>query len=311
VRRAAGLSPPAKRLAVEIGGARLLVETSDPSLELAVAGATRLFLCDEDRPDVRISVARRSLQGETLGRRLFNSGGLWQLHEAGEGDGAGYLFQFHSAALGPGPYKQARFDRTFSTGEIVLSSEHPRTFARGGAVLPLEYPLDELLMVHWLAGGHGIEVHGCGLTDAAGTGHLFVGHSGAGKTTMGKLWRRRSGVRILSDDRIIVRREGDQFFMYGTPWHGQGKLSEQGRARLAGIYLLHHGREHQLSPKGGADAASHLMSRCFVPFHDAAGLAFTVEFVQRLVTAVPCADLWFRPRGDVVDFLQNAAAAPA
>ena len=60
-------------------------------------------------------------------------------------------------------------------------------------IYPLHYPLDELLMVHLLARGRGVEIHGSGIVDADGYGTLFAGQSGAGKTTMSRLWLSEPG----------------------------------------------------------------------------------------------------------------------
>jgi hypothetical protein len=74
-------------------------------------------------------------------------------------------------------------------------------------VSPLEYPLDELLIMHRLTQEKAIELHGSGIVRADGMGNLFVGHSGAGKSTTTRLWTEREDVEVLSDDRIIVRRD--------------------------------------------------------------------------------------------------------
>ena len=74
--------------------------------------------------------------------------------------------------------------------------------------MPLEYPLDELLLQGLLARGRGAEIHACGIADGSGRGLLFVGQSGAGKTTMARLWEGERGITVLSDDRIILRRVG-------------------------------------------------------------------------------------------------------
>ena len=72
---------------------------------------------------------------------------------------------------------------------------------------PLDYPLDELLIMHRLTQEKAIELHGCGIVRADGAGNLFVGHSGAGKSTTTRLWTEVEDVEVLSDDRIIVRRD--------------------------------------------------------------------------------------------------------
>jgi serine kinase of HPr protein (carbohydrate metabolism regulator) len=92
----------------------------------------------------------------------------------------------------------------------------------------------ELLMVNYLAQERGVIIHGCGI-EKNGKGILFVGESGAGKSTLAKLWDQEDGVDVLSDDRIIVRKKGEQFWMYGTPWHGDAKFASPETVRLERI----------------------------------------------------------------------------
>ena len=126
----------------------------------------------------------------------FASGGLWSAYHSSTGT----QFYFSSPAVGARPYKAAWFDPSFARGHVVLSRP---AFAAGCQVFPLEYPLDELAMMHRLALGEGVEVHALGLADEDGSGYLFLGHSGAGKSTTARLWKEQPGVRLLSDDRII------------------------------------------------------------------------------------------------------------
>jgi hypothetical protein len=73
--------------------------------------------------------------------------------------------------LGPVPYKIARFDREFKSGEVFF---HHFYFPSGPPLYPLDYPLDEILIANILARGKGVEVHGCGVVDAQGKGRLFA-----------------------------------------------------------------------------------------------------------------------------------------
>ena len=82
-----------------------------------------------------------------------------------------------------------------------------------------------------------------GLVDPEGRGHLFVGQSGAGKSTMARFWAGREGVRILSDDRIILRQIRGEIWMYGTPWHGEARHALPEKARLAGYIFCNRVRK--------------------------------------------------------------------
>ena len=79
-------------------------------------------------------------------------------------------------------------------------------------------------------------MHGCGIVRADGTGNLFVGHSGAGKSTTTRLWTEVEDVEVLSDDRIIVRRDevrrGADTSAAEMPCGGAGSAERVGVLRL-------------------------------------------------------------------------------
>ena len=54
-------------------------------------------------------------------------------------------------------------------------------------------------------------------------------------------------MRVLSDERIILREEDGEIWMYGTPWHGDGHIAEPGRARLDRVFFLRHGPRNALT----------------------------------------------------------------
>ncbi len=292
-------NPHADSLCLSIGGIDVAVSSDDPSLEVAVPPDCRKFAVTRNTPDARVVATWRDLSGyECPGRMVFNSEGLWRLNQ----DDGLYRFQFNSPVIGPHPYRIAQFDRSFTAGEVFL---HRPYFGSSAPVYPLEYPLDELLVVHLLGQGRGANVHACGIKDSAENGFLFVGQSGAGKTTCARLWAGRSSAVVLSDDRIVVRKSGAAFWMYGTPWHGEAGLSDPSRARLAGIFFLRQAAENSLVLVRGAAASARLLTCSFVPFHSRESLQFTLGLYEELAAAVPCFELGFRPDFSAVNFLQD------
>src|SRR5207237_1422736 len=79
-----------------------------------------------------------------------------------------------------------------------------------------------------------IELHGCGIVGPGGASNLFVGHSGAGKSTTTRLWTALGGVEVLSDDRIIVRRDesAGKASVAETPFEAGGNSERQQVLRL-------------------------------------------------------------------------------
>ncbi|HVZ73503.1 MAG TPA: hypothetical protein VHJ20_14090 [Polyangia bacterium] len=281
-----------------IAGLRLDV-TADDDLPIAPEGSARKFVVEPDGspPTARLHArwGDPRVPDAPVG---FDSGkGLWRLYHTANGP----EIVFTSPMLGEAPYQTASFSDDFRRGLVTLRRA---PFADRGAIYPLHYPLDEVFMVHLLARGLGVELHGAAVVLPDGRGWLFVGESGAGKTTLARLWRVAPGMTVLSDERVVVRADDEGgLSLYGTPWHGDGHIAEPGRARLDRVFFLRHGERNALTPVEGGAAVARLFACGFTPFHDAAGLDFSLELLGRVVRACRCAELSFVPRADVVPFL--------
>jgi hypothetical protein len=280
-----------------IGDITFALTSDDPGLKLEVQGPVRHFLVEGGEPDVRLRAAWGGSCAPATGEKLFDAGTLWQLYRQDQR----YVFRFGAPGFGPEPYKTASFNAEFTCGEICLRGG---CFRSNEPVYPLEYPLDELLMVNLLAQGRGVEVHGCGVADSDGAGYLFLGQSGAGKSTVGRFWS-QAGAVVLSDDRIILRMRDGRLWMYGTPWHGEAELASARRTAVERIFFLGRGEKNEMVPLADADAVARLMACSFVPFHSRSGLDFTLAFLQQVTRAVPCMEFRFLPDGRVVEAVRR------
>jgi hypothetical protein len=256
----------------------------DPSLDF--------FRSFSENCDINVTVDSRRLD-QLRGSFLFDSGSVWKLSSQKQG----LLFDFASPVFGQRPYKQLRISRDFRVAHLSLNSEFELT-----GISPLEYPADELLFTNYLAHhGLGVEVHGGGLIDPDHGGFLFLGHSGAGKSTTTRLWKSSRDPEILSDDRIILRLHDGELWMYGTPWHGEAAYASPAKEKLSKIFILQHGQGNHFREMGKVEAAGELFARTFPPFHSAQGLESTVEFLSRVVHTVPCYEFQFLPDRSAVD----------
>ena len=298
----AGMKRVPSQVCLSIAEILINLESADPDLSLEIAGPASEFVVDRSiNPDINITVDWTRFDMSLSGEKLFDSGSTWQLYELEDGRRE---FRLSAPFSDWQPYKLARFDKDWTTGEILCQR---RYFAPGHHIHPLEYPLDEVLVSNLLAMNRGVEIHGCGLLDSDGRGYLFPGQSGAGKSTTARLWSQLPGVRVLSDERIILRRTGERVEMYGTPWHGDAKLSSTERAPLNHIFFLRHGETNELKLMGKAEAAARLFSCSFPPFYSRTGLEFTLEFLDEMTQRVSCDELRFVPDRSVVQFIRDRA----
>jgi hypothetical protein len=172
----------------------------DTGADIVLASSLEPFRVDADNLDIRVRVEWPEKFTPSSGRCIFDSGSTWRLWE----DEAGFQFDFRAPAFGARPYKKLIVNGDFSSAIIQMNGDVLADFPH---VVSLDYPLDELLIMHRLTQEKAIELHSCGIVRPDGTGNLFVGHSGAGKSTTTRLWTEREDVEVLSDDRIIVRRD--------------------------------------------------------------------------------------------------------
>jgi len=287
-------------IAFRVGGTSFNL-LGDEEMVLALDPGLRDFAIPSNSGGLRIQVNWTDNLELPARKALFDSGGLWSVFE----ESGGYRFYFSTPHLGAAPYKAAWFDPEFRCGHMVLFRPY---FDTSRPIYPLEYPLDELLMIHRLACGEGVEAHAVGIVDEAGHGHLFLGHSGAGKSTTARLWMAEPGVRILSDDRIILRVRDGRIWMYGTPWHGDAGIASPDCAPLSRMYLLEHGHTTELVPVSPGRAAAELFARSFVPHHSPRGVQFTLGFLDRVAQETPCSLFRFFPDKSAVEAVRRAGA---
>lgn len=286
------------RSCIRIGNVSIGLSADSPD-DIELSREMKQFRTSPTDCDIEISVQWTDQLPRPGGRQLFNSGSVWVLHEADDG----FLFDFTTPLLGDQPYKRLSVDTRFSDARLLLNRECVRD---GRRIYPLEYPLDELLVTNWLARARGVEVHGCGLVDH-GTGgcHLFLGHSGAGKSTTARLWSSIRAAHVLSDDRIILREQSHEIWMHGTPWHGEAGFASPEKTKVGKIFVLQHGQRNEILPLSQARAVAELFARCFPPFYVHGPLAFTLSFLHYVAACVPCYLYRFVPDESAVSEILN------
>jgi hypothetical protein len=291
----------ATRFALQIGGLSIGLWCAE-DMPLALDPEHHPFLLPSNPKracDMEIDVFWAESLELPQGKPAFASGGLWRAYVFASGT----QFYFSSSVVADQPYKAAWFDPTFSRGYLVLNRS---VFPAGMPIYPLEYPIDELAMMHRLALGHGLEVHALGLADEDGRGYLFLGHSGAGKSTTARLWQQQRSVRLLSDDRIILRKQGHQFLMYGTPWHGDAGVASADCAPLTSIFLLEQAPVDELLPVSQSKAAAELFARAFVPHYLKSAIQYSLDFSDDVTRTIPTSIFRFAPTPEAVEVIRHA-----
>jgi hypothetical protein len=151
-----------------------------------------------------------------------------------------------------------------------------------------------LLCAVWGAPRGIVLFHGaCALRE--GRARAFVGASGAGKTTLSRLWLEQPGATLVSDEVTAVDASAGR--VYGHPFQsalGDGRAPDEG-ALLSSIDLIEHGLETRTASLSKGASARELLPRIFLPLRDTDSLRAALGAVAALVDKVPIRRLQFTP----------------
>lgn len=220
------------------------------------------------------------------GRRiLFDSEGAWAVEKTAEGL---RLVLKREGAKGK-PYQALELSQDLLRGRAVIDPEgleEEKPFF-------LREPLLELWYSFLLMHGRGLLLHGCGVKNAQGV-KIFLGDSGAGKTTLARLAEKHRVGLVLSDDRLILRPQKKGFFVYGTPWHGEERFSSPRGGRLLSVHFLQKSTRSYLSPLSPRMALEKMLKFCILAGWPRSNLKFSFDLCARVVQSVPCYIFEFR-----------------
>ena len=290
---------------LEIGGIGLQIEWE--------ASIPRYFPLNYDgfplqkKPRAHLKVHCGTFPDFPKGRLLFEMKEHWALHESN----SHYLIEsFHSKT------KKRQFlahlTRDFSRGDVFVAHEEPwgmlhRLFPSIKPRWPftqLMRPLGQLLIVHLLSQGEGIVVHGLGVREGE-EGKAFIGPSGSGKSTLAKLFLKEGNASILSDEMVIIRKEGDSFFLHGTPWPGDTMLVSQESAPLKKLFFIRHASQNSLECLSPQAFPELLLPQLFLPHWNNEIIQKTLAFCEELFLKIPCYRFGFTKDESAISFLKE------
>ena len=193
-------------------------------------------------------------------------------------------------------HRRAAISDDFSSGTLYS----PPIAPDASSIMPLPHPLDQPLIQGRLAHLRGGVVHSsCVVAD--GRALLFVGRSGAGKTTMARIWR-QAGATIVNDERNIIRLENGAVLAGSSPWHGEENHVSTVCAPLAAVFYIHQTPGNRLNEVTSEASLPRLFTTTFVPVFLQDGPAMVLDAWGGILEKVPSYDLGFVPDGSIVPF---------
>lgn len=164
--------------------------------------------------------------------------------------------------------------------------------------LPMKYPMGPILMHYITLKTDAVMLHASCAYDGEKS-RIFTGFSGAGKSTMSMIWA-EAGNQIINDDRLIVRKMEDGFYVYNTPMYYQDKPK---KAPLNSIFLISHSPENKIKKLNGALAVSRVMAFSIQNNFDRQFINSRIDLFTEINAKVAIYELGFVPDKEVVQFV--------
>lgn len=272
--------------------------------------AFRVAAPGADRVAIRYHFTLPDLHGRNLGREVYRKP-PWAIFQQ---DSSYTYLGISTDADDPSIHRVATFSADHTRAHIYVSDDEP--WQRGGIHSLTLFPSDQILIARLLADRGGCYLHSAGAV-LDGAGMLFVGHSGAGKSTTTRQLQAAAEkaqgtppfqVEILCDDRNIVRRMDDGWRVFGTWSHGEVAVVSAGEAPLKAICFLEQAAENTLAPLAERREVRKRLLACVIrPFATADWWRKTLKLIERLADDVPCYLMRFDKSGGIVGELRRLA----
>ena len=138
-----------------------------------------------------------------------------------------------------------------------------------------------------------ILLHASAVT-VSGRAYLFTAPSGTGKSTYAQMWCEHFGqeAQIINDDKPFIRREQQEFIVYGSPFSGRRNRNSNIAVPLQGIACLCRGDHTYDKPMDEDEKWEFLMSQVHRS-QEPGELVRTMETLKLLIRKVPVIKMFF------------------
>ncbi|MEW6602761.1 MAG: hypothetical protein AB1499_17450, partial [Nitrospirota bacterium] len=92
-------------------------------------------------------------------------------------------------------------------------------------------------------------------------------------------------------------------------WAGEAGFAENRSLPLTGIYFIRHGSDNRAIEVNPGEAMKRLMPVISMPLYDREAVSGMLSFCEDIVSHVPAYELYFKPDGELFDFLEKTISA--
>ena len=134
---------------------------------------------------------------------------------------------------------------------------------------------------------------------------LFTAPKQTGKSTQAKLWETCRDAKIINGDRALLRKRGNVWMVYGSPYCGTSRIYENETCPLGAIVILSKSSENKIAHAKTLEAYISLMDGCSFRTWNTKDVEKVADLAGNLVHEIPFFRLECTPTENAVDILEE------
>ena len=140
-------------------------------------------------------------------------------------------------------FERERDDKSTGSGQGRIPADYPDSYLE---VLACYRKIAEEMLNRDILLMHGSAV------SIDGNGIMFIAESGKGKSTHAGIWQKcyKDRVKLINDDKPLVRITEERIYVCGTPWSGKKGLNTPIDVPLNTIYKIERALRPEMKPDG-------------------------------------------------------------
>lgn len=115
------------------------------------------------------------------------------------------------------------------------------------------------------------------------TASILTGLSGAGKSTHASLLSQYKDIKIINDDKPIIRIIDNLPYVYGTPWDGKHHISENTSKPLKNLIFVNKAKENKIVEINKDNSFVKVLEQTYRPIKEKQAIIKTINLVNQLV----------------------------
>lgn len=286
---------------LSIGGSQLILEARYSEQSAWLPSSYQGFLLSEssstglikESPDsLRLSISNQLFNHRSINRPVVENS-LWTLWFDSNKN---YIFTLAEIQ----PKRWVVMEPQFRSGELFVD----QNISGELAFYPLQY-LDMILFSNYLANFGDLILHASGVA-FHGSGYVFFGASGSGKSTIADALANEPGITILGEDQVILRYRDGQFWVYGTPWHVREDRCSPLGVPLKKLFFLDRSSPQTLLALTAAEGVLKILQTAFIPYYRAEIISCILAKLEILTTSLPLFTLAYQQGSNLMETIVKA-----